>query len=152
MARFRPHRNVLITLADALRDLGAYVDIERYCSDPLSRHADGESRGAWLDVCAHFPGQVHQWRLDVTVRCTWAQGNRARSSPGLAAKAGVSAKAKRYGETVTAIAMEPLGRMAKESDEALWEMARQARDKRLTQCAPSQGYRKLRLCLERALV
>ena len=55
-------------------------------------------------------------------------------------------------EAVTAIAMEPLGRIAKESDEALWEMARQARDKRLTQCAPSQGYRKLRLCLERALM
>ena len=45
-----------------------------------------------------------------------------------------------------------LGRIAKESDEALKERARQARDKRLTQCAPSQGYRKLRLCLERALM
>ena len=142
----------MITLADALRDLGAFVDIERYCSDLLSQHATGESREAWLDICAHFPGQMHHWRLDVTVRSTWAQGNRARKSPGLAAKAGVSAKAKRYGEAVTAIAMEPLGRIAAESNEALWDMARQARDKRLTQCAPSQGYRKLRLCLERALL
>lgn len=152
MARFRPHRNVLITLADALRDLGAYVDIERYCADLLSQHSDGESREAWLDICAHFPGHVHLWRLDVTVRSTWAQGNRANRCPALAADAGVSAKARRYGEAVTAVAMEPLGRVAVKSCEALWDMAKQARDKRLTQCAPRQGYRKLRLCLERALL
>ena len=29
-ARFRPHRSVIISLADTLRSLGAYVDIERY--------------------------------------------------------------------------------------------------------------------------
>ena len=86
------------------------------------------------------------------MRSTWAQGNHARNRPGLAASAGVSAKATRYGEAVSAIALEPLGRIAAKSSEALWEMARQARDKRLTQCAPSQGYRKLRLCLERALL
>ena len=152
MARFQPHRNVLITLADSLRDLGAHVDVERYCADLLSQHANGDSREAWLDVCAHFPGHVQLWRLDVTVRSTWAQGIHARNRPGLAASAGVSAKARRYGEAVSAIALEPLGRMAAESSEALWELARQARDKRLTQCAPSQGYRKLRLDLERALL
>ena len=42
--------------------------------------------------------------------------------------------------------------MARSSSEALWEMARQARDKRLTQCAPGRGYRNLRLALERALL
>ena len=146
------HRNVLITLADALRDLGAHVDVERYCADLLSQHASGESKEAWLDVCANFPGHVQLWRLDVTVRSTWAQGIHARSRPGLAASAGVSAKATRYGEAVTAIAMEPLRRIAVESSEALWEMARQARDRHLTQFAPSQGYRRLRLALERALL
>ena len=151
LARFRPHRNVLVSLADAVRDLGAHVDIERYCPELLSRHANGESREAWLDVCAHFPGHVQLWRLDVTVRSSWAQGQ-ASTRPGAAAAAGVSAKLKRYGESVTAIAMEPLGRIASQSSNALWEMARQARDKRITQLAPSQGYRKLRLCLERALL
>ena len=92
------------------------------------------------------------WRLDVTVRSTWAQGVRARSCPGLAAKAGVAAKAKRYGEAVSTIAMEPLGRMAAVSGEVLWEMARQARDRHLTQAAPSHSYRRLRLALERALL
>ena len=48
--------------------------------------------------------------------------------------------------------MEPLGRLAKESTEASWEMARQARDKRITHVAPSRGYRALRLGLERALL
>ena len=86
------------------------------------------------------------------MRSTWAQGHHARNRPGLAASAGVSAKAMRYGEAVSTIAMEPLGRIAKESSDALWEMARQARDRRLTQAAPSQSYRRLRLALERMLV
>ena len=53
---------------------------------------------------------------------------------------------------INKLAMEPLGRMSRSSCEALWEMARQARDKRITNIAPSQGYRKLRLCLERSLL
>ena len=141
-----------MTLSDALRDLGARVDIERYCADLLSQHATGDSREAWFDVCAHFPGHAHLWRLDVTVRSPWAQGRRASVRPGLASSAGVTAKMKRYGETVSAISLEPLGRLAQESCESLWAMAKQARDRRITQCSPSQGYRKLRLALERALL
>ena len=106
----------------------------------------------WLDVCAHFPGQVQLWRLDVTVRSSWAQGAQAPSCPGAAAAAGVSAKQRRYGDSVAAISMEPLGRMAKESCEALWEIARQARHQCITPVAPSEGYRSLRLGLERALL
>ena len=102
--------------------------------------------------CAHFPGHVQLWRLDVTLRSSWAHNERARWTPGIAAAAGVSAKMTRYGQAVTAISMEPLGRLSQTSSEALWEMAQQARDKRITQIAPSQGYRKLRLCLERALL
>ena len=119
MARFRPLRNVLITLVDALCDFGAHVDIERSCAEFLSQHASGESREAWLDVCAHFLDHVHLWRLDVTVRNTWAQGINPRSRRGLAASAGASPKAKRYGEAVSAIAMEHLGRTAAGSGEAL---------------------------------
>ena len=152
MSRFRPHRNVLVTLADSLRDLGAHIDIERCCADLLSQHPNGDSKEAWLDVCAHFPGHVQLWRLDVTLRSSWAQNGRARWTPGIAALAGVAAKSARYGESVTAIAMEPLGRLATASCNALWEMAQQARDKRITNVAPSQGYRKLRLSLERALL
>ena len=152
MARFRPHRNVLVTLADTIRSLGAHVDMERYCAELLSRRANGKPREAWLDVCAHFPGHVRLWRLDVTVRSTWAQGSSASWRPGVAAAAGVGAKSRRYGEAVTAISMEPLGRLAKESCEALWEMARQARDKRITSATPSHSYRKLRLSLERSLL
>jgi len=78
--------------------------------------------------------------------------NQASKRAGLAAVAGVKAKLTRYGEAVNAISVEPLGRMAMRSTEALWELAKQARDKHLTQRAPSQGYRRLRLCLERALL
>ena len=103
-------------------------------------------------MCAHFPGNVQLWRLDVTLRSSWAHNERARRIPGIAAAAGVTAKMARYGEAVTAISMEPLGRMSQTSCEALWQMAQQARDKRITHIAPSQGYRKLRLSLERALL
>ena len=142
----------MIALADALRDLGAHIDIERYCADLISQHPNGDSKEAWLDVCAHFPGHVQLWRLDVTLRSSWALNGRARWTPGIAVSAGVSAKSARYGEAVTAIAMEPLGRLAQPSRDALWEMAQQARDKRITNIATSQGYRKLRLTLERALL
>ena len=152
MSRFRPHRSVLVTLAAALRDLGAHIDMERYCADLISQHPNGDSKEAWLDVCAHFPGHMQMWKLDVTLRSSWAFKKKAQATPGVAASAGVAAKSARYGEAVTAISMEPLGRIAQTSREALWAMAQQARDKRLTDMAPSQGYRKLRLCLERALL
>ena len=52
MARFRPHKNLVVTLASALRDLGAFVDVERYCAELISVRENGETVEAWLDVCA----------------------------------------------------------------------------------------------------
>ena len=152
LARFRPHTNLIHTLSDALRNLGAHVDVERYCPELLRHKNNGEPQEAWLDVCAQFPGHVQLWRLDLTVRSSWADYGSMASRPGLAAASGVKAKKARYGVTVSAISLEPLGRMAPESIETLWQLAQQARDRRITQCAPSQAYRKLRLCLERALL
>ena len=109
----RPHRNILVTLPNTLRILGPHIDRERYCADLISYVKNGESREAWLDVCAYFPGHEQLWRLDITSRSPWLQNGRARWTPGVAAPAGVTAKAARYNESVTAISMEPLGRMIK---------------------------------------
>jgi hypothetical protein len=58
LARFRPHTNLIHTLSDALRNLGAHVDVERYCPELLRHKSNGEPQEAWLDVCAQFPGHV----------------------------------------------------------------------------------------------
>jgi hypothetical protein len=152
LARFRPHRHVLVTLADVLRGLGAHVDMERYCADLLRQRQDGSSEEAWMDVCAQFAGSPDLWRLDVTIRSPWAQGGRAATKAGVAATAGVKAKCERYGASVAAIVFEPLGRLAADSASTLWALARQARDLRITERAPSLEYRRLRLCLERTLL
>ena len=151
-SRFRPHRSLIISLADALRNLGAYVDVERYCADLLRRNANGSATEAWLDVCAQFPGQQQLWRLDVTTRSSWAQHGRTSFVPGLAAASGIKDKQARYGETVRAISLEPPGRMAPESVDTMWQLAHQARDRRGAPIAPGQVYRKLRLALERTLL
>ena len=95
----RPHRNVLLALADELRRMGGYVDVERYCAD------------------LHFPGWPCQWKLDVTIR--WGACGNAANVPGLAAAAGVAAKKSRHGGDVRAISCEPLGRMAAASADHL---------------------------------
>ena len=151
MAKFRPHKGLIASLSDSLRAMGAYVDIERYCADLLKLNRSGVAVEAWLDICAQFPGHCGIWRLDVTIRSPWAQA-RGSAKAGVAAEAGVAAKLRRYGESVNAISMEPLGRMAKSSSETLWSLAQQARDMHISRQAPNSGYRRLRLCLERALL
>ena len=105
-----------------------------------------------IDVCAHYPDLLQMWKLDVTLRNSWTLKKKAQWTLGVATSAGVAAKSARYGKEVTAIALEPLGRIAQTLREPSWTMAQQACDKRLTDMAPSQRYRKLRLCLERALL
>ena len=83
---------------------------------------------------------------------TWGCYGKSSCKPGLAAAAGVTAKDVRYGESVYAVSLEPLGRMVPESVEALWRIAVQARDRRGVPTAPGQVHRQLRLCLERALL
>eukprot|EP00973_Karenia_brevis_P033803 4664184-Karenia_brevis.AAC.1 len=46
VSRFRPHRSLIIKLADVLRDMKAYVDVERYCVDLLQQNEDGTTREA----------------------------------------------------------------------------------------------------------
>ena len=46
IARFRPHRSIIMSLADTLRSLGAYVYIERYWAELLRHTADGVSKEA----------------------------------------------------------------------------------------------------------
>ena len=151
LAKFRPHKSLIAALSDSLRGMGAHVDIERHCADLTQISDTGVVREAWLVICAQFPGQPQLWRLDVTVRSTWAQPN-ASARPGAASDAGVAAKSARYGDTVSAIALEPLGRMAKSSSDTLWLLAQQARDMHITQRSPSQAYRALRLGIEKALL
>ena len=55
-SRFRPHRALISELATLLRRAGAYVDVERYCTDLAKVTDDGSIQEAWMDVCAHFPG------------------------------------------------------------------------------------------------
>ena len=90
MSRFQPHRHVLVSLADMLRELGAHIHMKRYCADLLSQHLNGEIKEAWLDLCANFLGHMQLWRLDVTLRTSWAQEGRAMLTPGLGALAGVA--------------------------------------------------------------
>ena len=143
---------MLVTLAHHLHKLGAFVDMERYCADLMKVSPSGTATEAWMDVCSHMPGHAHLWRVDVTARSTWGQYGNTADRPGLAAAAGVANKRARYGASVSAIAFEPLGRLAPESVETLWLLATQARDQRKLPVAPGQLHRELRLCLERALL
>ena len=150
-ARFRKHKHVLGTLAHLCRADGAFVDVERFCADLGKRQPNGSLKEAWLDVCAQWPGDTSLWRMDVTIRSPWADYGRAALRPGLAADAGVRAKAARYGETVLAVSFEPLGRLATASVDGLWRAAAVAASRRQGLAAGSV-YRRWRLTLERALL
>ena len=114
-ARFRPHRHVLITWADCLREKGVFVDVERFCPDLCKPLPDGSQKEAWLDVVAQWPGAGLVERFDVTIRSTWADYANAGVNPGAPANAGVKAKGTRYGQSVHPISFEPLGRLARVS-------------------------------------
>jgi hypothetical protein len=150
-SRFRPHRALISEMAIILRSAGAHVDVERYCTDLAKYAEDGSVQEAWMDVCAQFPGSCKLWRLDVTVRSTFACYAEAATLPGAAAATGVNAKLTRYGEGVNAIAVEPLGRMAIESVDTMWQLAKEA-TYRGRHGAPAYLFRRWRLALERALL
>ena len=150
-SRFRPHRTVLMELAEILRRAGAFVDVECFCSDLAKQDSRGVIREAWMDVCAQIPGCNILWRFDVTIRSTFADYPNTATRPGAAAAAGVSAKRSRYGEQVIAVAFEPLGRLAPQSIDGLWLLASEAAARgRLGSAAAL--YRRWRLDLERALL
>ena len=150
-SRFRPHRAVISELAILMRNAGAHVDVERYCTDLARYNADGSLQEAWMDVCTQFPGSCTLWRLDVTVRSTFAGYANAATQPGVAAAAGVQTKLTRYGESVSAISVEPLGRMAQQSIDTLWQLAKEA-SYRGRNGSASLLFRRWRLSLERALL
>ena len=84
-----------------------------------------------MGIVASFPGELHQWRLDVTIRSPLAlrsapAGQQAADLAGAAARAGAGAKARRYGPSVVALSWEMFGRLHAESAEALEELARRA--------------------------
>lgn len=124
-SRFRPHRALISELAALLRRAGAHVDVERYGTDLAKIAEDGSIHEAWMDVCTQVPGNCTLWRLDVTVRSTFAKYNKAALVPGVAAAAGVQTKLSRHGGTVCAISMEPLGRMPIDSTNTLWALAKE---------------------------
>ena len=138
-------------LSSMLRKAGAFVDVERYCGDLNKFNDDGSLREAWMDVCAQFPGASTLWRLDVTVRSTFADHPKAAIVPGVAAQAGIRAKLSRYGTTVSTISYEPLGRLAGSSADAIWCLAKEASYHRRN-VSPAILYRRWRLELERALL
>ena len=106
---------------------------------------------AWMDVCAQVPGCNRLWRMDVTIRSKFASYDNTESKPEAAATAGVKAKRALYGEQVVAIAFEPLGRLASEPIDGLWEVATEAASRRCHRSVANMHWR-WRLQMERTLL
>ena len=107
-----------------------------------------------LDLVVLFPGVVEAVLLDITVQCPHAKGReRASYTPGLAAKAGESAKLARYGQSIRPVALESHGRLGDSSVATLGDLASWA-----VAVSPGQGLResqlvrRWRLALETILI
>ena len=151
-ARLRPHRSLAETLAREAKKLGAHVDLERACPDLYQVRENGHITEAILDVVYHLPGGPRQRKIDVTIRCPFAQRYADTSTVGgVAAACGVSDKLARYGPSVLCLSFETFGRMSAESMTCLRDMAADF-EHRVTARLPGRRlYDKWRMSLERAL-
>ena len=107
----RCHTAVAATVKRHLERTGAFVDLERAIPELYVQTEDGVSE-RFMDVYAVWPGSGRRFLIDATVRSAFATHLRhVDTVPGIAARQGELDKHAHYGPMVTALAMEPLGRM-----------------------------------------
>ena len=110
-ARMRCHTAVAATVKRHLVRTGAFVDLERAVPELYVETEDGISERL-MDVYVVWPGSGRRFLIDATVRSAFATHlHHVDKVPGAAARKGEMDKLAHYGPTVTALAMEPLGRM-----------------------------------------
>ena len=107
----RCHNAVAATVKRHLDRTGAFVDLERVVPELYVETEEGISE-RFMDVYAVWPGSGRRFLIDATVRSAFATHLRHVDTVlGVAARNGELDKLRHYGPTVTALAMEPLGRM-----------------------------------------
>ena len=156
-ARLRPHRALVATLRAGVEREGAWADIERPIPELFVRNEDGSVVEAIMDVVTAWPGAAAAHRVDVTVRCPWAErylrlGSSER--PGVAASTGDKEKLIRYGPSVLSLCFESNGQLSVGGCATLAALAADARDhgRRRLGRAPGINVRTLRVDLEAALL
>ena len=127
-ARLRPHRAVSTAFDRDLRAAGAEVDYERHVPHMYTWDPDKNAyTEAILDVVGVWPGDSVLRCYDVTIASPHAKRvNNPWRRPGVAARAGESRKATRYGDAVRPLSFEAYGRLGPRSLACLAEAAREA--------------------------
>ena len=118
--------------------------------DHVGEGAERHVRVAIMDVVAHFHGTLSQKWLDVTVRSAHTERyERAKATPGLAARTAEAEKHARYGDQVVPVVFEALGRLGSEGADALRTLVSAAAA--AAACSP-HAVGRLRAELERAVL
>ena len=151
----RPHRSLCNTLARLLRRSGAHVDLERAVPELYLVEAEGEKiTEAILDVSSSYPGGLHKFLVDVTIKAPHADRYKDTDRvAGVAAQVGEREKSERYGLDVLPLSFEPYGRMGVNSACALRTLALNAATfyNSAHGETPRRLYSKWRAALERTL-
>ncbi len=155
--KMRTHNALVHLIMKAVRRTGGWADQERAVPEWYTREADGTIREAVLDAVIDWPGAGAQLRLDASVRC--AHGSHlqgAACTPGVAARDGERAKRRRYGEGVSPLIFEHLGRLGNDGLNTLRRLRQLSKD--YGRAAPGGGpppginLRRLRVELEAAVL
>ena len=108
---------------------------------------------AILDVVYHVPGGPQHRKIDVTIRCPFADlGGDAGNDPGLAARRGEDDKRHRYGPSVFCIAFESFGRLGNLSLSNLNQLVADFEHRDHFKRPVRALCTKWRLCMERSLL
>ena len=112
---------------EALAALRAWTQRELAVPELYVLKQSGELEERFLDVAAAWPGGG-RWLLDVTVRSPFTKQERTktRQVPGHAAALGERDKATHYGGAVQCLAWETRGRLGREGQQTLAQLAREA--------------------------
>ena len=119
--RLAAHHAVVNALAHTLSRAGGEVQTERYVPELYVPKESGGWQEAVMDVVVAWPLAPSQRLMDVTIRSAHYRG--ATAQAGEAARHAHTAKQKRYGNSVEALAVEVGGRMLPEALETLRRLA-----------------------------
>jgi len=154
-ARLRPHGSLIAGLKHQLLKVGAQVDVERAVPFLYRVGTDGKVQEAILDIVTSFPGGLHQEWMDITIRCPHAERyEKASVQAGAASSDGELEKYERYGQEVTTVSYETYGRLGRDSQIGLRQLAHAAslHSVRARGVTAGQLYARWRLELERILL